>query len=163
MTSNISQGYLFLIFILIGILIGVLFDIFRILRKTFKTSDLITYIQDILFWLITGIILIYSILILNNGELRAYIFLSLFIGITTYILTISKHFVNLNVTILTLLKNIITFILKTISYPFKCLFKIIKKILTVPAKHLKKIFSKIKVKSHNLINFKKKRQNIGTN
>ena len=38
-----NQAYLFCIFIINGIIIGILFDFFRILRKTFNTSDLITY------------------------------------------------------------------------------------------------------------------------
>ena len=51
-----NQAYLFCIFIINGIIIGILFDFFRILRKTFKTSDLITYIEDSMFWILTGII-----------------------------------------------------------------------------------------------------------
>ena len=35
-----NQANLFLIFTINGILIGLLFDIFRILRKKFKTSNL---------------------------------------------------------------------------------------------------------------------------
>ena len=54
----LNQANLFLIFVINGILIGVLFDIFRILRKSFKTSDVITTIEDILFWIITGIIIL---------------------------------------------------------------------------------------------------------
>ena len=38
-----NQAYLFLIFSLNGFIIGVLFDFFRILRKSFKTKDIITY------------------------------------------------------------------------------------------------------------------------
>ena len=64
-----NQAYLFCIFIINGIIIGVLFDFFRILRKTFKTSDLITYIEDSLFWILTGIIILYSIFVFNNGEI----------------------------------------------------------------------------------------------
>ena len=52
-----NQANLFLIFTINGILIGLLFDIFRILRKSFKTPDIITYIEDFFFWLITGLIL----------------------------------------------------------------------------------------------------------
>ena len=52
-----DQAYLFLIFIANGIIIGILFDFFRILRKTFKTSDMITYVEDLLFWILTGSIL----------------------------------------------------------------------------------------------------------
>ena len=51
MVSN--QAYLFFIFIVNGILIGLLFDFFRIARKVFRTNDIITYIQDILFWILT--------------------------------------------------------------------------------------------------------------
>ena len=47
----ISQANLFLIFTLDGILIGLLFDLFRILRKSFKTADVVTYIEDTIFWL----------------------------------------------------------------------------------------------------------------
>ena len=65
-----NQAYLFCIFIINGIIIGILFDFFRILRKTFKTSDLITYIEDSLFWILTGIIILYSIFVFNNGEIR---------------------------------------------------------------------------------------------
>lgn len=58
-----------------GLLIGLTFDFFRILRKCFKTKNWITYIQDIVFWIITGLIILYSIFKFNNGELRGFIFL----------------------------------------------------------------------------------------
>lgn len=156
MVVNLSQGYLFLIFILVGIIIGILFDIFRILRRTFKTSDFVTYIQDILFWLLSGIILIYSIFIFNNGELRAYIFLSIFIGIITYILTISKYFIKLNVTILTGIKKIFNLIFKIILYPFKVIFKSVKIILVRPLNLLKNRLSKTATLLHKISFIKKK-------
>lgn len=61
-----NQAYTFIVFILNGIIIGILFDCFRILRKSFKTSDIITYIEDILFWIIAGIITLYFIFCYNN-------------------------------------------------------------------------------------------------
>ena len=65
-----NQAYLFLIFVINGLLIGLLFDFFRILRLSFKTRDFVTYIEDIIFWIITGIIVLYSIFIFNNGEIN---------------------------------------------------------------------------------------------
>ena len=47
------QLYTFFIFILVGMLTALIYDLFRILRKVFKTNDFFTYIEDILFWLIT--------------------------------------------------------------------------------------------------------------
>ena len=40
-----NQLFCLLIFILTGLVIGILFDIFRILRKSFKVPDIITYIK----------------------------------------------------------------------------------------------------------------------
>lgn len=48
-----NQAQLFLIFTINGIIIGLLFDFFRILRKSFNTVDIVTYIEDILFWILT--------------------------------------------------------------------------------------------------------------
>ncbi len=47
-------------------MIGLLFDCFRVLRKSFKTSDFVTYIEDIFFWIIAGMITLYFIFIYNN-------------------------------------------------------------------------------------------------
>ncbi|MDR0979226.1 MAG: spore cortex biosynthesis protein YabQ [Lachnospiraceae bacterium] len=70
-----NQLYLFFIFVLTGLLIGILFDVFRILRKSFKTPDGITYIEDVLFWIISGILVLFTVLKFNNGEFRNYIFI----------------------------------------------------------------------------------------
>ena len=80
MVSN--QANLFLIFVIDGLIIGLLFDTFRILRKSFKTPDFITYVEDILFGIITGLLILYSIFKFNNGELRFYLFLGIFFGNT---------------------------------------------------------------------------------
>ena len=62
-----NQAYLFIIFVINGILIGLLFDFFRILRRSFKTNDFMTYVEDIIFWILTGLIILYSIFTFNNG------------------------------------------------------------------------------------------------
>ena len=59
----VKQTYLFLMFLLNGLIIGIFFDFFRILRKSFNTSDIVTYIEDFLFWLLTGILILYYIFV----------------------------------------------------------------------------------------------------
>lgn len=108
-----NQAYLFIMFIFNGILIGVLFDIFRILRKSFKTSDFITYIEDITFWILAGVLTLYFIFYLNNGEIRLYILIGIILGIAIYILTISKYIIKFSVAIISFFKSII---LKVIRY-----------------------------------------------
>lgn len=96
-----------IVFTITGISIGILFDIFRIIRRSFKTPDLVTYIEDIIFWILTGAILLFTIFTFNNGEIRIYIFVGLFFGLCIYILTLSKYFIKINVKILEIIKNII--------------------------------------------------------
>ena len=124
-----NQLELFLIFIINGIIIGILFDIFRVLRKTFKTNDIVTYLEDILFWILTGIIVLYSIFTFNNGEIRLFMFLAIFIGAVIYLFLFSSYFIKINVTILNILKNIILKIIKIIEIPFKYICMFIRKIL----------------------------------
>lgn len=133
----LEQFYSFIIFILVGFLIGLLFDIFRISRKTFKTSDIITSIEDILFWILTGLLILFSILKFNNGDIRVYIILGIFIGIALYMLVFSKIVINTVVKIIFIIKRIISFILKIVFYPINLILKIFK-FITKPVKKLLK-------------------------
>lgn len=118
-----NQAYLFVIFTIDGFAIGLLFDFFRILRKSFKTSDFVTYIQDTLFWILTGLLVLYSIFTFNDGQIRLFMFLGIFIGVTLYILTLSKYVIKINVFIIQKIKNTIKFIFTILVYPFKIFYK----------------------------------------
>lgn len=154
-----NQAYLFVIFILNGFLIGLLFDIFRILRRSFKTPDFITYLQDICFWIITGFILLYSIFKFNNGELRGFIFIGISCGVLTYMLIFSKIFIKVNLFIINSLKKIIYF---AIIVPVLFVSKILKKIIFKPISfliiNLRKTLSNFILKIKNLF-FNKKKNN----
>lgn len=154
---SLNQAYLFYIFLLTGILIGLLFDIFRILRRSFKTSDVITLIQDVLFWLIAGGIFAYTVFKFNNGEIRSYVLLGVAIGLGIYLIAFSKTFIKINVKIITCIKRLIQSMLRIILSPLKLLFGFLRKILLKPIafifinirKNIKnslKKMSKIKIK-----------------
>lgn len=135
----INQATLFLIFILNGFLVGVLFDIFRIIRKTFKTKDIVTYIQDILFWILTGFLIIYFVFNFSEGEIRGYMFIAIVLGIGMYILTCSKIITIISVYIL----NKIIRACEIITIPFKYIIKQMFLLFKQCAKKVKNIkFSK---------------------
>ena len=123
----INQAQLFLIFTLNGVLIGLLFDTFRILRRSFKTKDFITYIEDILFWILTGLLLLYSIFTFSNGEIRLYMFMGVLVGCILYMLLISNHFIKINVKILLFVKKVISSIFEIVLIPFSFIAKILQK------------------------------------
>ena len=136
-----NQAYLFLIFTLNGVFIGLLFDFFRILRQGFKTNNIITYIQDIIFWTISGLSIIFSMVNFSNGTLRFFMVIGIIIGFITYILTFSKYIRKFSISIIKILKKIVKFIWRIIIYPFK----IMRKIIIVPLKKLiKNIYKNVK-------------------
>ena len=142
-----NQLFFFFLFIITGIVIGILFDIFRILRKSFKTADWITYLQDILFWVLAGCVMLFSIFTFNNGEIRSYVFIGIILGIILYMLSISRFFVKFSVAI-------IKFFKKIISYPIHLIKKLLRKIIVNPAlflcKKSKDICDTLNKKIHNL-------------
>ena len=122
-----NQAFIFFIFILTGFLIGILFDIFRVLRRSFKTSDIITYIEDILFWIITGLIILYVLFAFNNGQIRGYTLLGLILGGFLYLLIFSNIFIKVMVTILNYIKKVVGFIINIVISPIKFVIKIFRK------------------------------------
>ena len=101
MTSfiNNTQLGLFIMYVASGMLISLFFDFFRVLRKSIKTPNTITYIEDFCFWIVVGIFIIWEIFKFSYGELRSYIFIGIITGVLIYGLTISKYFVKINVRI----------------------------------------------------------------
>lgn len=117
-----NQAYIFMAFSIVGVAIGLLFDIFRILRKTIKTNDIVTYLEDILFWILTGIIIVFSMYYFCDGQLRFFMIIGIILGTVIYILTISRYVIKVSVFIINLVKRIII-------YPFVIIYRFVKKII----------------------------------
>lgn len=125
---TLNQLYLFAIFFVNGLIIGLLFDFFRIWRKSFKTSDFMTYIQDCTFCILMGLILLYSIFVFNNGEMRGFLFISSILGFSLYLLFISKFVIKSSVYIINEIKSFFKFLLKPLKYIKKFILKMISPI-----------------------------------
>lgn len=144
-----SQIGIFLIYLIAGVLICLLYDIFRALRKTVKTPDLVTYIEDTIFWILVAIFLIYLIFVLNSGEIRFFMFIAICLGGIVYYFTLSKYFVNISVHILTFVKIIVKKLLSILLIPLKLFLRINKKVKCIVCINFKKIWSKSKKKVEN--------------
>lgn len=113
-----SQGQVFIIFLIVGLIIGIIFDFFRAVRKVFKTSDFVTYIEDIIFMAIIGILIVNNLILVNNGEIRFFIILAILFGTTLYFMTISRICLKMFQILVSVIKKILFFPLF-----FKKLFK----------------------------------------
>lgn len=114
-----DQALIFIVFTFTGILLGILFDFFRVFRRTFNTIDFITYLEDILYWILAGIIVLYNIWFFNNGEIRFFMIIGIVMGAIIYSLLFSPILIKIETMLLTKLKNIIMFFYKIIIIPIE--------------------------------------------
>lgn len=88
--NSYSQYLCFLYSVLIGGIIGVIYDFFKIDRILFKRSILFIIFEDILFWVISAFIFYSFSIVFSNGQVRGYLLIGCLCGFFTYKLTVSR-------------------------------------------------------------------------
>lgn len=116
-----EQVYIFLWSVLVGAVMGVVFDFFRALRRKGNTKNIIVYLQDIIFWFIVAVIIITSSFMLNDGELRGYMLIAYVLGVLVYMLILSNYIKGTFI----LLMNLLEKGFKSLTKPF---YKLAEKI-----------------------------------
>ncbi|MGX1983830.1 spore cortex biosynthesis protein YabQ [Thermolongibacillus altinsuensis] len=82
--SLTTQFFTMLSMIGIGSWLGATFDTYARLWNRSKKARWIVFISDVLFWIVQALLTFYVLLLVNNGEIRFYIFLALLCGYAAY-------------------------------------------------------------------------------
>jgi spore cortex biosynthesis protein YabQ len=90
-----TQVKTFLVIGATGILLGVLFDIYRVLRMRFRPHWLITTTADLLYCLLASAVAFAALLISNWGEFRFYVVIALVSGLFFYYRLASRYVMKL--------------------------------------------------------------------
>jgi len=138
--SVTNQAFVFLSSVIGGLIVGFLFDVFRIFRKVIKTANIITYLQDLLFWILVSLIIFTLVFITNHGELRWYEFVGVILGVIFYSMLFSAYVMRVSVTVINFIKRILLYLLRIILFPFMIIYKIIKR----PMAKLRRYFCKLR-------------------
>jgi spore cortex biosynthesis protein YabQ len=124
--------------LLVGAAAGLIYDFFRILRRTFRHPDALTQAEDVIYWLLATVFIFYFILHSNDGEIRFYAVVGVFGGMGLYFFTLSRLLMAVSGVVIDFLKRVILtvvgiilapvkLLIKALSYPAKCLLDAIKK------------------------------------
>ena len=105
----IAEIRFFLLCMLDGFLLLMIYDVFRILRRIIKHKDAVVAIEDVLFGIFSGIQIFVLTYRYNNGVIRLFLFVGFLIGILVYNKVFSRSVVSVFVSVL---KPIIKFINK---------------------------------------------------
>lgn len=88
-----TQASLFLISVIFGVASTFLYDMLRVKRRVAKTKKFIIHLEDILYWIIIAVVSFFVFIRFLNEDLRFYMVIGAFIGMTSYSATISKYVV----------------------------------------------------------------------
>lgn len=83
------QSTEFLYSLALGVMLGVLYDIFRVARSFSPKKQIVVAIFDILFWLISLISLLAFVLTVSGGVMRWYVLFGVFGGVFLYMASMS--------------------------------------------------------------------------
>jgi spore cortex biosynthesis protein YabQ len=130
-----SQAQIFLYSIIGGMIIAFIYDAFRVKRKAIRTSAFIIYFEDLIYWFIVSIVMFAVVYYSNEGEIRGYIFIGTALGAILYFLLFSRVVMNSALLVIKIVCKVFSFIWTVISCPFKLIFKV----LAIPARFLAKM------------------------
>ena len=112
-----SQVFEFFAMIILGLACGVVFDVFRGIRRMGRTASGVVAMQDLMFWL-SELALVYMVTFyLNYAHVRAFELLALIIGSSIYFMTVSRY--------------VIAFVHKTANAIWKVIILVSKPFLAV--------------------------------
>ncbi|WP_438348301.1 spore cortex biosynthesis protein YabQ [Paenibacillus sp. FA6] len=118
-----------------GAMMGLAYDSYRVLSNQFRFPKWIIHVLDIIYWCGMAVFVFRMLHISNQGELRFYAFIGLFLGIWSYFLILSvttQRFV-------VMLIKVIQFVLYTLQrliivlvwIPIRTIYRIVVTILRV--------------------------------
>lgn len=135
----------FIVSILWGAIILIVYDLLRILRRIISHSSFVIALEDLTFWVLTSVFIFSMVYRMNNGTIRGYSILGMVLGMVLYFITFSELFVRLGSRLLIFILRPLRWLLLQMKKAYYYIMKKIKKILRWLYKQLKKITTYVKM------------------
>lgn len=139
-----DQIYVFSATLYGGVIIGFIYDLYRIFRCLFKPKKIATIIQDLVFWIVISIAAVVVLLFSNDGQLRFYTFLGFITGAFLYNKILSHFVIRMMITGIRMIRKILWKIFQWTCYPVRILLKLMRKPYFWLKKKLRPIYYRVK-------------------
>ena len=108
--------------LLAGVLTGIFFDVYRIVRGL-NINKILIWIEDLLFWTLCAVIIFTFLLYVNYAFLGLYVYLFIFLSLILYFKLLSKKIIKYEKIIIVEIFKGFRIAFKNIAYPFKVIFE----------------------------------------
>lgn len=124
MSASIVGEVKFLgISLLLGVIILVIYDVLRIFRRVFPHSNVWIGIEDFFYWIAVSFFIFSILFRVNNGSVRWFSVIGIFLGMVLYNITLSPFLVKY---ISFVLKKVRSYVEKVLRFLFRPLKKMKK-------------------------------------
>ena len=131
-----SQALLFITSIEIGIIMGMIFDLIRVTRKIVKAPNFLVQVEDLLYWIVCGLIGFYILYVTNYAEIRPFIFVGMILGAVFYFATFSIIFMKAATAVINYVKALLKRLWQLFLIPVRWCVKTIKRPINYAKKQI---------------------------
>ncbi len=152
--------------LVMGMLLCVLYEIFKAVRLSFPIGSVAIFVLDILFWVISAVVTFCLLLVRCRGYVRWFVLASETVGFVIWRILLGERMLKVAVAILKAIKSVISFVSKRIIMPITAristiLRKVLGSLLSIMGKcaiNLKKVLQQRCKLLYNWIDIKCKRR-----
>lgn len=126
----------------LGFLLGVYYDIYRVIRLVLHSKKGAVFVQDMLFFLTSAVITFLFSLAVMDGHLRFYLFLGEGIGFFAYYHTIGRLVMKFAGAVIAVVVRVWSFIWRVVFFPFRLVARLFRKPYSCICEFSKKILQK---------------------
>lgn len=126
-TSVKGDGAFFLACVLVGIIAAFLYDIIRISRRIVKANALVICGEDIVFLVVSALLLFYAAYVKNSGEIRWQGFIGGATGVLGYFLIFKNNVVNIGTAVVIWGIKAALWVLRVVMFPVRIVLRALKK------------------------------------
>lgn len=121
-----------------GVLIGILFDLYRVLAHELRFPRWLIPLLDLAYWAAVTVFIFRVLLFSNFGQVRLFVFLGLFAGYTLYFLVMSRTSMKVIRWIIGVVEAIVHFIIRAFQIcvigPVLAIYKFILVVLRISSR-----------------------------
>jgi len=123
--SMTYQAINFLIIVMLGIILGFFYDIFRTIRRIIHHNNIILQLQDFFYWILAALLVFFVLLHIDSGQIRSYSIIGLILGGIIYFAAFSTYILKFALVVAYYIQNAVKYIFNLFIIPIKWIFGLI--------------------------------------
>jgi len=127
-----------------GFLLGVFYDVFRVIRLAFTAGKRFIFVQDMIYVMACAVASFLFFLVINNGTVRGYAFLAELLGWLVYYFSLGAVAIRVSALAVRFIRRLFYILSRPFIFVYRIIVRIITKIWRLFKKTSKKIAKKLK-------------------